>query len=127
MTTNKESKSKEATRRRLRIDPSFIDVNARVSDEVWVTRETLSLLRTLPFEEAGKLLGNIITAAEHDGAIPEGPKEKRTRRAHERACKVEAGEPPEYGTSEATNYQRDLKTLGASRPVGRPSGPRKTR
>jgi hypothetical protein len=119
--------------RRLRIDPSFIDlVNVPASnEEVWVTRETLGLLRTLPFEEAGKLLGNIIMAAAHDGAIPESPQEKRTRRAHERACKteakVEAGEPLEYGTSEATNYQRDLKTLGASRPVGRPSGSRKTR
>jgi hypothetical protein len=114
-------------RRRLRIDPSFIDlVNAPVSDEeVCVTRETLSLLRTLPFEEAGRLLGHIIMAAEHDGAIPESAPEKKILRVHKRIIKAEVEGPPKHDNhSAARQYRRDRETLGLdARPTG---APRKT-
>jgi hypothetical protein len=112
-------------RRRLFVDPSLIDVNVPLPDAVLVVRETQHLLRTLPEAEAAKLLGSIILAAAHDGAIPESPEERRKRIAHERVCKVEEN-GPHHGPlhedeTEARRDRRDRKELGLDpRPTGRP-------
>ncbi|MCG2639425.1 MULTISPECIES: hypothetical protein [Bradyrhizobium] len=112
---------KPTERRRLFIDPSLIDVNAELPESVLVHRGTLHLLRTLPEVEAAKILGHIIMAAAHDGSIPESKNEKKVRTAHKRVCEVEAEGPPDYDNEAVSRmYRRDRKTLGLSRPDGRP-------
>ena len=107
-------------RRRLFVDPNLIDVTLSVPDAVLVYHETLHKLRTLPWDDAAKLLSQIILAAEREGAIKLSVTEKRIVRAHRRVIKNEDDPPHHDDEPAAKQYQRDRKTLGVSRPVGRP-------
>jgi hypothetical protein len=112
-------------RRSLFVDQNLIDVTLPVPDTVLVWHETLHRLRTLPWDDAAKLLSQIILAAERDGAIKPGVTEKRIVRAHRRV--IEKKDAPPHHDDEpaaAREYRRDNQTLGVPRPDGRPKGRR---
>ena len=111
-------------RRSLFVDQSLIDVTLPVPDAMLVYHETLHQLRTLPWDDAAKLLSQIILAAEHDGAIKPSVTEKRIVRAHRRVIENEDAPPHHEDEPAAREYRRDRLTLGMPRPDGRPEGRR---
>ena len=111
-------------RRRLFVDRNLIDVTMPVPDAVLVHHETLHQLRTMPWDEAAKLLSQIILAAEHDGAIKLSVTEKRIVRAHRRVIENEGAPPHHEDEPAAREYRRARQTLGMPRPDGRPEGRR---
>ena len=98
-------------RRSLFVDQNLIDLTLPVPDTVLVYHETLHLLRTLPWDDAAKLLSQIILAAERDGAIKPSVTEKRILRAQRRVIEKEA-KPPRHDNPNARKYRRDRETLG---------------
>jgi hypothetical protein len=104
-----------------------------VPDRVLVYHETLRQLRTLPWDDAAKLLSQIIRAAVYEGAIKPSTTEKKQIRAHNRILKTEPDEYvpnewklklPDYDTSEGRQYRRDRETLGLE---PRKPGPKRQR
>ena len=115
----RKTTNKPVTECRFGIDPCLIDATLPVPDSMFVCHQTLHQLRTLPWNDAARLLSQIILAAEHAGTITPSTNEKRMVRALERLPDT----PPHHDNEPAARqYRRDLRTLRLSRPAGRPTG-----